>query len=116
MRTAPMSNFRLPFTMHFHGLQFDKQRLAEICEKHSVVLLRVFGSYARGQATAESDLDILVEYQPEASKNIGLLEFAGLQIELEAFFNRRVDLKEIGNFRPESQSRVLRESIVAYAA
>ncbi|MFW6119245.1 MAG: nucleotidyltransferase family protein [Planctomycetota bacterium] len=70
-------------------LQVDRDRLAEVCERYGVERLEVFGSFTRGEAEAESDLDVLVSFRPGAR---GGLEFVGLQQELEELFGRPVDL------------------------
>ena len=70
-------------------LQVDRDELAEVCERYGVERLEVFGSFTRGEAEAESDLDVLVSFRPGA--RVGL-EFVALQQELEELFGRPVDL------------------------
>lgn len=70
-------------------LQIDKERLAECCRRYGVARLETFGSFATGDASAESDLDLLVTFKPGA--HIGL-EFVALQQELTEVFGRNVDL------------------------
>ncbi len=70
-------------------LQIDRGRLSDICRRYGVARLEVFGSFARGEAEAGSDLDILVGFEPDA--RVGL-EFVALQQELESLFGRPVDL------------------------
>ena len=71
------------------GLHPDRDRLAALCRRHRVSRLEVFGSYARGDAHPESDLDVLVSFEPGA--RVGL-EFVALKEDLEALFGRPVDL------------------------
>ena len=75
--------------MDLEAVQFDADRLADICRRYQVVRLEAFGSFASAQATAASDLDILVTFEPDA--RIGL-EFVALQQELADLFGRAVDL------------------------
>jgi predicted nucleotidyltransferase len=75
--------------MTLSDLPVDRNRLAELCRRYRVARLEVMGSFARGDAGPESDLDILVTFEPSA--RIGL-EFVELQQELEALFGRPVDL------------------------
>lgn len=75
--------------MRVEDLNVDQNRLAAVCEKYGVARLEVFGSLARGDAQAESDLDVLVTFKPGAKAG---LAFVGLQQELEALFGRPVDL------------------------
>lgn len=102
--------------MEITGLQFDANRLADVCRRHRVLSLRVFGSFARGSASPDSDVDVLVEFQPDANPQVGLFELAALQQDLNCVFSREVDLKEVANFRPERRPEILKTSILAYAA
>ena len=75
--------------MRLSDLYIDTAGLAAICQRYRVERLEVFGSFASGQAEADSDLDILVTF--EAGASIGL-EFVALQQELSEFLGRSVDL------------------------
>ena len=75
--------------MLLDDLQIDSDRLADLCKRYGVARLEVFGSFIRGDAKADSDLDILVTFDPDAK--IGL-EFVALQQEMETLFGRSVDL------------------------
>jgi len=70
-------------------LHIDHARLADICRRYAVGRLETFGSFATGDAGPESDLDVLVTFQPGAK--IGL-EYVALQQELEEIMGRPVDL------------------------
>jgi hypothetical protein len=71
------------------GLRLDPVRLGELCRRYRVARLEVFGSFARGDADLESDLDILVTFEGDA--RVGL-EFITLKQELERVVGRPVDL------------------------
>lgn len=88
-------------------VQFDGQRLADICRRHDVARMRVFGSVSRGQAGPDSDIDLLVDFA--APK--GFFELIRLEDELQAFFGRRVDVVTEPGLSP-----YLRESILASAS
>ncbi|MDP2873034.1 MAG: nucleotidyltransferase family protein [Bacillota bacterium] len=75
--------------MAVSGLRLDSIKLADLCYRYKVARLEVMGSFARGEAGPESDIDILVTFEPDAQ--IGL-EFFALQNELEELAGRRVDL------------------------
>jgi hypothetical protein len=64
-------------------------RLAELCQRYGVARLEAFGSFVRGDASPQSDLDVLVTY--EAGRKVGL-ELVALQQDLEALIGRHVDL------------------------
>lgn len=70
-------------------IHIDHDRLGELCRRYAVARLEIIGSFARGDAGPESDIDILVTFEPEA--RIGL-EFVALQQELEDIAGRPVDL------------------------
>ena len=73
--------------------------------------LYIFGSYAREEAQEQSDLDILVDFEPEAK--IGLFEFARLRRRLSEFLGREVDLVTRDAIRPEMRDEILREAVHA---
>lgn len=75
--------------MRIDELHIDAKQLAAICVKHDVARLELFGSFARGNASPESDLDVLVTFQPGARVGLGIV---ALQQELEDLFGRTVDL------------------------
>jgi uncharacterized protein len=89
-------------------------RLVEdFCRRHQIKKLAVFGSALRDDFRPESDLDILVEFQP--GKVPGLAFFA-LQDELSKIFGRTVDLNTPNCLSPEFRSRVIAEAETLYAA
>jgi predicted nucleotidyltransferase len=67
----------------------DEARLAEVCGRYGIARLRVFGSVARGTATADSDIDVLYELEP--GRRLGW-EIEQLADEFAAVFGRPVDL------------------------
>ncbi len=69
--------------------------------------MRVFGSVARGEASAESDVDLLVDLEPGRS----LFDHAALVIELEALLGRKVDIAVARGLRARIRERVLREAV-----
>ncbi len=71
--------------------QLVKSKRADILRvaaQHGAYNVRVFGSVARGEAGEASDIDLLVDLEPERS----LVDLGGLQVELEALLARRVDV------------------------
>lgn len=75
--------------MTLSELQIDRGRLDELCRRFHVDRLEVFGSFAAGAAAPDSDLDILVTFEPDATPG---LDFVTLQQEFEGLFGRHVDL------------------------
>ena len=64
-------------------------RLPELCRRHGISRLEVFGSVARGDALSGSDVDLLVTFRPEIHPG---LDFFSIQDELELLLNCEVDL------------------------
>lgn len=67
--------------------------------------LSLFGSTARNDAGPESDVDLLAAF--DESRDISLLDMAGMQIDLSEMLGCRVDLIEEGTFKPQVQKRVI---------
>ena len=59
------------------ALNLDEDTLADFCKRHRIRRLSLFGSYLKGVARPESDLDLLVEFEPESIP--GLLGMAGME-------------------------------------
>jgi len=72
-----------------------------------------FGSVARGDVRLDSDLDVLVDFEPGA--RIGLLGFARLSEELERVAGRKVDLVTKLGLKPWVRAQVLQEAVVVYS-
>jgi predicted nucleotidyltransferase len=83
------------------------QRLGDLSDL-GVGTLAVFGSVARDEATAASDVDLLVEF----SRPVGLFEFVHLKSYLEQVLGCSVDLVTADALRPEMREQILREAIV----
>lgn len=96
------------------GVTLPAERIAEICRRYQVRELAVFGSATRGDTRPDSDIDLLVEFQPDA--RIGLFEFAAVERELAELLTRKVDLVSKRGLKPRVRPHVLRDAIVVYAA
>ena len=95
------------------GLDLDMQRLADLCRRYGIARLDVFGSVGRGEATADSDIDLLYELAPGASLG---WEIADVQDELSELFGRPVDLVSKRALHRELRPVVLAEARELYAA
>ena len=91
-------------------LDLDVQRLAEVCEQYGVRTLKIFGSFARGEATEESDIDLLVTFV----RPVGFFKLGALERELSRLFGRRVDLVTEGALSPYIRDKVVMEARVIY--
>jgi predicted nucleotidyltransferase len=76
---------------------------------HGVRSLFLFGSTARNEATSDSDVDLVVEFD----RPVGFFVLTRLKMDLEAWLGRRVDLLTVDALRPEIRERVLREALRA---
>jgi predicted nucleotidyltransferase len=94
------------------NLSFDTNRLIEICRKNDVAMIGVFGSVARGEATAQSDIDLLVRF----SKSKSLLTLVALERQISTAIGRKVDLLTEAAISPYIRDRVKRELQVIYEA
>lgn len=75
--------------------------------RHGASNVRVFGSVARGEADAASDVDFLVDFEPGRS----LLDLAGLLIDLEDLLGHRVDVVTEPGLKARIRQRVLAEAV-----
>lgn len=85
----------------------EKEKIVEICKRNDISYCALFGSFARGEADENSDIDLLVRF----SKPIGLFGFSGVEQELAEALGRKVDLatdKMIGKYIRESVFRDLK--------
>ncbi len=96
------------------GLVLPAAGIAEICRRYQVKELAVFGSAARGELRADSDIDLLVEFLPEARP--GLLGLAAMMRELSELLGRHVDLAVKPALKPMIRPGVLAQAQVIYAA
>ena len=88
-------------------IQGIKTKIMPILEKHGVSKAAVFGSTVRGEATADSDVDVLVELPLDK----GLLDFIALKYELEDALGKSVDLVEYSTIHPLLKSEILKEQV-----
>jgi uncharacterized protein len=93
----------------------DPEALASLCRKHCIRRLSVFGSTLKGVAGPDSDLDLLVEFEPHAKP--GLIGMARIEIELSSLLGgRRVDLRTAEDLSRHFRDEVLQTATIQYAA
>ena len=88
-------------------LKEKREEILRIAAQHGAHNVRVFGSVARGEADAQSDLDLLVEFEPDRS----LLDHAALWLELQELLGCKVDVVSEGGVKARIRDRVLREAL-----
>lgn len=88
-------------------IEHIKQKILPILRKHNVTKAGIFGSYARGEQKKKSDIDLLIEIDP----NLDLFDIIRLKLILEKEVNKKVDLVEYSCIRPELKERILGDEI-----
>ncbi|MFQ6032209.1 MAG: nucleotidyltransferase family protein [Candidatus Zixiibacteriota bacterium] len=78
-------------------------------KKYGIKKIGIFGSYIRGEAGEESDLDILVEFEQDA--DIGLLKFVRIENYLSDLLGVKVDLVEKSVLKPRIGKHILKEVV-----
>ncbi|MCI0565376.1 MAG: nucleotidyltransferase domain-containing protein [Nitrososphaera sp.] len=95
-------------------LAIPQDKLEAICTRYAVHELAIFGSAVTATFGSESDVDLLVEFEPEA--HVGFLMLSRLQRELSSLLNRPVDLVPKKGLKEHVKNDVLASAKVLYAA
>jgi len=85
-----------------------KRKILSILQRYGVKRVGLFGSCVRGDMKEDSDIDILVEIE----KDLSLLDFVGLKLEIEEALGRKVDLVEYSTIKPSLREKILKEQVV----
>jgi predicted nucleotidyltransferase len=91
----------------------DREVLAALCRRHGIRRLALFGSVLHGDVRPDSDVDVLVEFEPG---RVPGLRFIAIEDELSRLLGRKVDLNTPGFLSPHFRDRVLREAFLLYEA
>ena len=97
-----------------HGIEIPEARIADLCRKHKIRKLSLFGSILTDDFGPDSDIDVLVEFEPDA--RVGLFKFADIEQELADVLGRRVDLNTAGFLSKYFRDKVIAEAEGVYAA
>ncbi len=92
-------------------VSFPKERIAEFCRRHHIKKLAIFGSALRPDFRADSDVDVLVEFEPGQTPG---LAFFGMQDELSTILGRKVDLNTPQCLSRYFRDKVIEEAVVQY--
>ena len=95
-------------------IHIPAQELADVCRRHHVRQLALFGSVLRDDFRPDSDVDVLVEFEPRA--RIGFMALSRLQRELALLLQRPVDVVPRDGLKPLIRDQVLSDAKVVYAA
>jgi len=91
----------------------EREQVAAICARYGVRKLSLFGSALSNLMRPDSDIDLLVEFVPDAK--IGLIEFGLLEQELESLFNRKIDLVPEAGLKPFVRQTLAQTAVPLYA-
>jgi predicted nucleotidyltransferase len=89
-------------------------KVVDICRRYQVRELSVFGSAARGEHDPDSDIDLLVDFEPDA--RVSLIEVSALVRELTSLLGRKVDIAIKPALKPRVREHVMKDAHVLYAA
>ena len=96
-------------------IDVSEAELAPICRRHRIRKLSLFGSRLKGTARPDSDVDLLVEFLPDARPTY--FDLANIEIELSALLDgRKVDLRTPAELSRYFRDQVQRESEALYVA
>lgn len=93
--------------MGIEVLKDKKESILRLAARYGVERMRIFGSMARGQATAESDIDFLVAFK----RGRTLLDLIGFKQDLEGLLGRKVDVVSEGGVSPYLRNRIFGEAV-----
>lgn len=95
-------------------INIDPTNIRALCEKHHVSKLSLFGSVLRPDFRPDSDVDMVVEFLPEATPTF--IDLMKLQAELSDLLGRKVDLRTPSELSRHFKDQVLQDALVQYAA
>lgn len=94
-------------------IRIPKREIEEYCKSRRIRRLSFFGSFLRKDFRPDSDLDILVEFEP--GEKVGFLKLAGMERELSEIVNHKVDLRTPAELSRYFRQEVLDSAEVQYA-
>lgn len=92
---------------YYNDILIKKQVIEEIAALHGASNIRIFGSVIRREDTPDSDLDLLVEFEPGRS----LLDHIGLKYDLQDLLNRKIDIVTEKGLNAHIKNQILMEAI-----
>lgn len=95
-------------------IEIDRERITAFCRKHHLTKLALFGSVLTDRFGPDSDVDILIEFDPVHIP--GLIALSGMERELSQILGRKADMRTPNDLSRYFRDQVLREAIIQYAA
>ena len=100
--------------MKKQNIEIPQKKIAEFCRRHHIKRLALFGSALRNDFTPDSDVDVLVEFEP--GTRVGMIRLAGIELELSGILGRKVDMHTPGFISKYFRNQVLAEAEDQYDA
>ena len=92
-------------------INLSQEKIKQFCQRHSIRKLSLFGSVLRDDFTRESDVDVLVEFEPGKTPGLAIIT---MEDELSNIINRQIDLRTSADLSRYFRDRVLAEAMVIY--
>ena len=92
-------------------IDLSPEEIQQFCQRYSIRKLSLFGSVLRNDFTRESDVDILVEFEPGKTPGLAIIT---MEDELSNMINRQIDLRTSGDLSRYFRDQVLAEAMVIY--
>jgi uncharacterized protein len=93
-------------------LALDSSQIEAFCRRHHIRKLALFGSVLRDDFRPDSDVDVLIEFEP--GQTVGLFRLVGMEQELTEIVGRKVDLRTPGDLSRYFRQQVLDSAEVLY--
>ena len=90
-------------------ITIDRSRIMDFCRKWKITRMAFFGSVLRDDFRPDSDVDVMVSFKPDS--HWSLFDLVDMKLELEAMFNRDVDIVEDGTIRNPIKRRCIYENL-----
>jgi hypothetical protein len=93
-------------------IDIPKKKIAEFCRRNRIRRLAFFGSVLRDDFGPDSDVDVLVEFEPDA--RVGLITLSGMEIDLSRLLERKVEIHTVKDLNPYFRDEVLQAAEAQY--
>jgi predicted nucleotidyltransferase len=100
--------------MKKRNIDMPEEKIAEFCKRHHIRRLALFGSALREDFTPNSDVDVLVEFEP--GTRVGMIRLVGIELELSRILGQKVDMNTPGFISKYYREEVLAEAEDQYVA
>ncbi len=94
------------------AIKVPHEQIKQFCQKHRIRKLSFFGSVLRDDFRPDSDVDVLVEFEPDA--RVGLIKLEGIELELSSLLGRRAEIHTVKGLHPYFKNNVLNEAEIHY--